>query len=375
MGHHLKVKEMKSKYPPICSYLNCAEFLKPFLEHEKTIYYKSCHYCFTFYCSRECRKLDWINHTNLRCLTGRLSSLCKKILIKISRNSDLRCYLTKIVNSSYINFNKEGFIWLNFKNSNCARNFLDVNLTNNSKFFIFSDLIQPKYVFFDSKNYAKDLFDESKDFQDIYIIKQIFSHCSNKISSVDEEFKAFCDLFNTYIPQKEFIMLVSIEVNEDNDTLPKQNDTLKQSNINNHSKYVLKFIKIPFSPKVTKELSLNHSDTNNNPFLMLTSFKKLEKIDNIYNNKIQSTEKSRQLFLANLLNEFEMRKINIRITYPDIYKNLCLYVNQNKPFTPVCLFPRDLNKNDIFMCLIMPNSEPIKYIMIKEKKKEICQNE
>ena len=54
-----------------------------------------------------------------------------------------------------------------------------------------------------------------------------------------------------------------------------------------------------------------------------------------------------------------MRGIKLRDKYPKIYRDLCLYVEENRPFTPLCLFPRDLNKNNLFMCLIMPDSEPV----------------
>ena len=57
----------------------------------------------------------------------------------------------------------------------------------------------------------------------------------------------------------------------------------------------------------------------------------------------------------------EERGINLRVSYPKIYSDLCRYVEVGVSFAPVCLFPRDLTKNDLFMCLIMPNSEPANY--------------
>jgi len=74
-------------------------------------------------------------------------------------------------------------------------------------------------------------------------------------------------------------------------------------------------------------------------------------------NRNENADEGRQLFLANLINEFDSRGIKLRDQYPKIYRDLCMYVEENRPFTPVCLFPRDLNTNNLFMCLIMPNSE------------------
>jgi len=73
----------------------------------------------------------------------------------------------------------------------------------------------------------------------------------------------------------------------------------------------------------------------------------------------EQNEEERQLFLANILNELQMRGVNLRQAYPNIYQDLCLYVEENKPFAPICLFPRDATTGSLFMCLIMPKSDPV----------------
>ena len=83
----------------------------------------------------------------------------------------------------------------------------------------------------------------------------------------------------------------------------------------------------------------------------------------------------RELFMANLLNEFQMRGIKIREKYPSIYRRLCLYVAENRPFTPCCLFPRDLSTNNLFMCLIMPDTEPTNYAWLYENEVRVELNE
>jgi hypothetical protein len=90
--------------------------------------------------------------------------------------------------------------------------------------------------------------------------------------------------------------------------------------------------------------------------LILTSLKRSKKTHLDIDTSSSSSE-DRQLFLANLLNEFQSRDIVLRDKYPKLYRDLCMYVEDNKPFTPVCLFPRDLKRDNLFMCLIMPNSD------------------
>ncbi|CAF1086106.1 unnamed protein product [Brachionus calyciflorus] len=103
--------------------------------------------------------------------------------------------------------------------------------------------------------------------------------------------------------------------------------------------------------RISRQL-ISKEELTSGSTLILTSVNKLSK---------SVDKESRQLFLANLLNEFNTKGINLREKYPKIYRDLCLYVEENRHFTPLCLFPRDLNCNNLFMCLIMPGSEPITY--------------
>ena len=40
------------------------------------LYFKSCHSCYTYYCSRLCRREDWDAH-KARCVYGRVGSVCR----------------------------------------------------------------------------------------------------------------------------------------------------------------------------------------------------------------------------------------------------------------------------------------------------------
>ena len=100
------------------------------------------------------------------------------------------------------------------------------------------------------------------------------------------------------------------------------------------------------------------------PTLILTSLRRNDRIDD--SSLDETRQEDRELFMANLLNEFQMRGIKLREKYPKIYRNLCLYVDEHRPFTPCCLFPRDLTSNNLFMCLIMPDSEPTNYAWLYE---------
>ena len=160
--------------------------------------------------------------------------------------------------------------------------------------------------------------------------------------------------------------------------------------------YILKFMKMklldrPPEKKSSKKNAMLFDDVINAAnTLILTNMKQEESMcgksvletEAVYDQSFSKAE-NRELFLANIVSflckwksnglklipiflifqicNFEERGINIRVTYPKIYSDLCRYVDEGTGFAPVCLFPRDMNRNNLFMCLIMPNSEPANY--------------
>jgi hypothetical protein len=72
----------------------------------------------------------------------------------------------------------------------------------------------------------------------------------------------------------------------------------------------------------------------------------------------------RQVFFAKLQVELRQCGIEIDQHYPELYHQLCDYMsstnNDSKlfSFTPVCLFMRHRHSQQLFMCVITPESEP-----------------
>jgi hypothetical protein len=72
----------------------------------------------------------------------------------------------------------------------------------------------------------------------------------------------------------------------------------------------------------------------------------------------------RQVFFAKLQVELRERGIEIEEHYPELYHKLCDYISSNHddekmfPFTPICLFMRHRYSQQLFMCIITPESEP-----------------
>jgi predicted transposase YdaD len=175
---------------------------------------------------------------------------------------------------------------------------------------------------------------------------------------------------------REFILLISINTNPNQ--LDENYEPRKVQHMNKKGMFVLKFMKMSLYSKDEhsnklcgiknnkKELTVKDDQTQTSERINLLEMQQQQKkqeqpapvtliLTSIKRN--ENADEDRQLFLANLINEFDSRGIKLRDKYPKIYRDLCMYVEENRPFTPVCLFPRDVNTNNLFMCLIMPNSE------------------
>ena len=449
------------------------------------IQFKTCHYCFTYYCSRDCRLLDWSVHKTTRCYYGRLSSICKRILSKIGRNYRLRLQLSKIAKTAFISTGKRGFVWLDFKSAKEAQLFLEQPIVfdddqkqqqqqqafNESGFnssrmnfsdaaaesdrqklsdflFYFGNNLLPKYVCYENENRVIEKMVKSSVFNkhDAYLDDDIDiggGDCGNRGSSrpkpekseiilsklfyymitqkalgdgegTDDEYEKFKEMCFNYDTFNEFILVLSIQTNNNEvpvDLYPRKINSFKR-------KYVLKFMKLSIiKEKVLKEKSVVgveetmmqttststttggrststsaplDKSTSENEYssasgtLILTSLsnptfgrKTSEEEGEEESNdeaKRKKEEENRQLFLVNLLTEFQSRGIDLKIKFPKLYRDLLSYVDQNTHLSPVCLFPRDLTKNNLFMCLIVPNSEPATNAWLYESNEDIEKN-
>lgn len=66
----------------------------------------------------------------------------------------------------------------------------------------------------------------------------------------------------------------------------------------------------------------------------------------------------REISFRNILRHLRQRGVSLRRHYPDIYKQLCSYVeNVHEKFAPVTVYPRDEVTGKSFMCIIMPDAD------------------
>ncbi|CAF0923573.1 unnamed protein product, partial [Didymodactylos carnosus] len=147
-----------------------------------------------------------------------------------------------------------------------------------------------------------------------------------------ERLKELCAI---YEPEQEFICHVTIKAENDCN--------------NRHYRYTCVSRTINYK---LIDTNLSQSQQSNNNTLFLTSlYENLNSID------ITTT---RHAYFANLQVELRKRGIEIEEHYPELYEKLCEYISSTETlqyFTPICLFMRHRYLNQLFMCVIMPDSD------------------
>ncbi|KAK1786574.1 hypothetical protein P4O66_003022 [Electrophorus voltai] len=91
-----------------------------------SLYFKSCHSCHTYYCSRNCRWEDWDTHKKT-CMYSRISSVCRHILKHCRENSEVHKAFSRIAKVGYLSRGR-GVLFIGFPNPGSADNFLQVGL-------------------------------------------------------------------------------------------------------------------------------------------------------------------------------------------------------------------------------------------------------
>ncbi|KAK1892951.1 Apical junction component 1 like [Dissostichus eleginoides] len=271
------------------------------------LYFKSCHSCYTFYCSRNCRRDDWEIHKET-CLYGRVTSVCRHSLKFCRENSQIHKAFSRVAKAGYLSRGR-GVLFLGFANPETADNFLQVGLE--------SLLMSPTYLSLRELDGFKD--------------------------NLGEYCKDLQLAGNEYDPNECFLLNVSVAVGE---LVPNRPSPRVQAPT------VRKYAKISLaSSSPDKKVLRKDSEMET---LILTPPPGTPDIDK----EGEKGRKAREVCFVNIQRELRTRGVFLRHEYPKIYNQLCEFVESNKRFTPTTIYPIDRRTGKQFMCMIMAASEP-----------------
>lgn len=271
------------------------------------LYFKSCHSCYTYYCSRNCRREHWDIHKE-SCLYGRIGSVCRHIIKYCRETADVHKAFSRIAKVGYLSRGR-GVLFLGFPNPGSSTNFLQYGLE--------SLLMSPTYLSLRELDSFKD--------------------------NLGEYCKELQEAGKEYDPNECFLLNVSIAVG---DQVPDGPSPRVQSpTVRKYAKVAL----ASYSPERKAHRRENDMET-----LILTPPPGTADIDK----EGEEGRKAREICFINIQRELRMRGVFLRHEYPQIYQQLCEFVESNRRFTPTTIYPIDKRTGKQFMCMIMAASEP-----------------
>ncbi|KAG9270281.1 hypothetical protein AMEX_G15211 [Astyanax mexicanus] len=288
----------------VCSNKKCQRVETLF---NASLYFKSCHSCHTYYCSRNCRRDDWDTHKG-SCMYGRVSSVCRQILRHCRENSEIHSAFSRIAKVGYLSRGR-GILFIGFQNPDSASTFLKVGLK--------SIITSPTYL----------------------SLRELDSFKEN----LGEYCKELQDAGKQYDPNECFLLNVSIAIS---DSVPNRTSPSSQATT------VRKYAKVSLvSTSPDKKVLKKENDMET---LILTPPPGTSAIDK----EGPEGRKAREICFINIQKELRMRGVFLRHEFPHIYNQLCEFVENNKRFTPTTIYPIDKRSGKQFMCMIMAASEP-----------------
>ncbi|KAK2155186.1 hypothetical protein LSH36_246g00022 [Paralvinella palmiformis] len=268
--------------------------------------YKTCHNCYTYYCSRECRKDHWARHKR-RCLYSRISSACKRVARLVHDDPDLCGEFTRIARAGYLSRGR-GCVLLAFASTVEAERFI--------------------------RNDPNDDDDAAPAYASIGDIQNV--------ETMGEHLFQLTDTCRSYNPELKYVLNVAI--------IAGRGDIQSSRVASKRECSVIQLcykLRLSTAPSSRDPTSGSDADT-----LILTAMPGSEFSENL------SGKKAREICFINIQRKLRQRGVSLRHQHPEVYSRLCAYVAENEHFTPITIFPMDTTTGRRFMCLIMPDSEP-----------------
>ena len=254
--------------------------------------YKTCHHCYTYYCSRECRKAHWERHEK-KCILSKVNSQTKHIIKKIHDDPVILAEMTRVSRTGYLQKGR-GCVMVVFSSPATADIFLER---------------------------CMDGLEVPATFTTIRELEE-----SDLLGDHLPEVVEMCKSYN---PDVKFVFEVAIIPGEiPEGSVPPRRDR----------QVMYKCAKLrlsnPESIRPTEGAQKPENDT-----LILTAVPSQDQRDEIPGDT--PAKKARELCFVNIQKKLRQRGVSLRHMFPDVYSKLCQFVADGKHFTPITIFPTD----------------------------------
>ncbi|XP_077593818.1 apical junction component 1 homolog isoform X1 [Stigmatopora nigra] len=274
------------------------------------LYFKSCHSCYTYYCSRNCRREDWDVHKE-SCVYGRVGSSCRHIIKHCRETLPVHKAFSRLAKVGYLSRGR-GVLFLGFPNAASSLSFLRAGPD------------------------ALDALPASPTYLSLRELEAFQEH----LGEYGRELK---EAGREYDPDECFVLNVSVAVGEPPSDGPSPRN--RAPAVRKHAKVAL----ASFSPE-----RKSHERRGDMETLILTPPPGTADIDK----EGEEGRKAREICFVNIQRELRIRGVFLRQQYPRVYEQLCDFVENNLRFTPTTIYPVDKRTGKQFMCMIMAASEP-----------------
>ena len=268
-------------------------------------FFKTCHSCFTYYCSRSCRKEHWDAHKKV-CVYSRINSACKHVIKAVNRDPHMQYQCSRLARRGYLSRGRGCVVFA----------FPDISSTEDFLYYGMECLwVPPVYVC------LKELPDATM---------------------LGTKLELLTQTCNQYNPELKYVIHIAIVIPP---KLPARPVPRKRDSI------IQKCAKLRLSP------AHMHPKPQDSPTDIPTTMI-LTAVPGNKHEYDQDGRKARELCFINIQRKLRQRGISLRHHYPNVYNRLIDFVSDAKHFSPLIIYPTDSITGKRFMCVIMPESEP-----------------
>ncbi|XP_006900646.1 PREDICTED: uncharacterized protein C9orf172 homolog [Elephantulus edwardii] len=278
------------------------------------LYFKSCHSCYTYYCSRLCRREDWDAH-KARCVYGRVGSVCRHVLQFCRDSGPVHRAFSRIARVGFLSRGR-GVLFLGFPSPGSADNFL--------RFGLEGLLLSPTYL----------------------SLRELATHAA-PLGGYARELAAAGRL---YEPAECFLLSVSVAVGPSGAPPGAPARPAPRS----AGPTVRKFAKVALAAGSPARPLPPRGHEPDMETLILTPPPGTAGLDQ----DGEAGRRAREVAFIHIQRELRLRGVFLRHEFPRVYEQLCEFVEANRRFTPTTIYPTDRRTGRPFMCMIMAASEP-----------------